>query len=104
VCRGVSRSFACAHGMSCLTLPTAPILSQCNLQGKRFYGDLLADGQIRYSRGQEPDLDLVFPSPTNFNNFCGKLADPGYQKGNGFNYVFHKAPTASVWMPLDYYR
>ena len=26
------------------------------------------------------------------------------QKGNGFNYVFHKAPTATHWMPLDYYR
>lgn len=75
-------------------------------KGKRFYGDLLQedDGAIRYSAGQKPDLDLVFPSPTAFNNFCGRLADKNYFKGNGFNYVFHKAPQEKHWMPLDYYR
>ena len=49
-------------------------------------------------------VDVYFPSPTAFNNFCGKLADPAYDKGNGFNYVFHKAPGDAHWMPLDYYR
>ena len=74
------------------------------LQGRRFYGDLLPDGQIKYSRGQDPDSDRVFPSPTAFNNFCAKLADPSYQRGNGFIYVFHKPPSATSWMPLDFYR
>ena len=74
-------------------------------KGKRFYGDLEVDGSIRYSAGQKPELDLTFPSPTAFNNFCGKLADPSYFKGNGFNYVFHKPPgSGGFWMPLDYYR
>jgi hypothetical protein len=73
--------------------------------GKQFFGDLLPDGQIRYSTGQKPDhSDLTFPSPTGFNNFCGRLADKNYMKGNGFNYVWHKAPDAHHWMPLDYYR
>jgi hypothetical protein len=74
-------------------------------KGKQFFGDLLPDGQIGYSKGQKPDhSDLTFPSPTAFNNFCGRLADKNYMKGNGFNYVYHKAPDARHWMPLDYYR
>lgn len=73
-------------------------------KGKRFYGDLLPDGRIRYSSGQTPALDLFFPSPTAFNNFCGQMADPSYEKGNGFVYTFHKGNEEKVWMPLDYYR
>lgn len=74
-------------------------------KGKRFYGDLLPNGRIQYSAGQTPDhSDIDFQSPTAFNNFCGRLADPTFYKGNGFNYVFHKPPTADHWMPLDYYR
>ena len=73
-------------------------------KGKRFYGDLLHDGRIRYSTGQTPALDLFFPSPTAFNNFCGQMADPSYEKGNGFVYTFHKGNEEKVWMPLDYYR
>jgi hypothetical protein len=73
-------------------------------KGRRFYGDLLPDGRIGFSKGQTPDLNLNFPSPTAFNNFCGKLADPSYNKGNGFCYTFHKPPASNIWMPLDYYR
>ena len=73
-------------------------------KGNRFYGDLLMDGRIRYSTGQTPELDLIFPSPTAFNNFCGHIKDASYQKGNGFIYTFHKGNEEKVWMPLDYYR
>ncbi len=74
-------------------------------KGRRFYGDLLPDGRIRYSTGQTPSLDdLHFPSPTAFNNFCGQIADPAYEKGNGFIYTFYKRNQDKVWMPLDYYR
>jgi hypothetical protein len=73
-------------------------------KGNRFYGDLLLDGRIRYSTGQTPALDLLFPSPTAFNNFCGHIKDASYEKGNGFLYTFHKGNEEKVWMPLDYYR
>ena len=70
-------------------------------KGTRFYGDLLPDGRIRYSTGQTPSFeDLYFLSPTAFNNFCARMADPAYNKGNGFVYTFYKRNEDTVWVSL----
>ena len=70
-------------------------------KGTRFYGDLLPDGRIRYSAGQTPSFeDLYFLSPTAFNNFCARMADPAYNKGNGFVYTFYKRNEDTVWVSL----
>ena len=70
-------------------------------KGRRFYGDLLPDGRIRYSAGQTPSFeDLYFLSPTAFNNFCARMADPAYNKGNGFVYTFYKRNEDTVWVSL----
>jgi len=74
-------------------------------KGERFYGDLLPDGRIRYSAGQTPSLDDVyFVSPTAFHNFCGRIADPSYHKGNGFVYTFYKRNEDKMWVPLSAIR
>ncbi len=74
-------------------------------KGKRFYGDLIADGRIRYSAGQMPSLnDVYFLSPTAFNNFCGRMADPTYHKGNGFVYTFYKHNEDKMWVSLSSIR
>jgi len=68
-------------------------------RGVRFYGDLLPDGRIRFSDGQVPDFaGRHFTSPTAFNNFCGRLADPAY-RGNGFVYTYYKR-SEDEWVPL----
>ena len=68
-------------------------------RGQRFYGDLLADGRIRFSAQQLPDfVDRHFTSPTAFNNFCGRLADPAY-RGNGFVYTYYKR-SEDEWVSL----
>jgi len=70
-------------------------------KGRRFYGDLLPDGRIRYSAGQTPSFeDLFFLSPTAFNNFCARMADPSYHRGNGFVYTFHKCNEDKTWVSL----
>lgn len=70
-------------------------------KGTRFYGDLLPDGRIRYSAGQTPSFeDLYFLSPTAFNNFCARMADPAYNKGNGFVYTFYKRNEDKMWVSL----
>ena len=74
-------------------------------KGTRFYGDLLPDGRIRYSAGQTPSFeDLYFLSPTAFNNFCARMADPAYNKGNGFVYTFYKRNEDTMWVSLDEIR
>jgi hypothetical protein len=70
-------------------------------KGTRFYGDLLPDGRIRYSAGQTPSFeDLYFLSPTAFNNFCSRMADPAYHRGNGFVYTFYKRNEDKMWVSL----
>ena len=70
-------------------------------KGTRFYGDLLPDGRIRYSAGQTPSFeDLYFLSPTAFNNFCARMADPTYHRGNGFVYTFYKRNEDKMWVSL----
>ena len=70
-------------------------------KGTRFYGDLLPDGRIRYSAGQTPSFeDLYFLSPTAFNNFCARMADPAYHRGNGFVYTFYKRNEDKMWVSL----
>ena len=70
-------------------------------KGTRFYGDLLPDGRIRYSAGQTPSFeDLYFLSPTSFNNFCARMADPAYHRGNGFVYTFYKRNEDKMWVSL----
>jgi hypothetical protein len=70
-------------------------------KGTRFYGDLLPDGRIRYSAGQTPSFeDLYFLSPTAFNNFCARMADPAYLRGNGFVYTFYKRNEDKMWVSL----
>ena len=70
-------------------------------KGTRFYGDLLPDGRIRYSAGQTPSFeDLYFLSPTAFNNFCARMADPAYHRGNGFVYTFYKSNEDKMWVSL----
>jgi hypothetical protein len=70
-------------------------------KGTRFYGDLVPDGRIRYSTGQTPSFeDLYFMSPTAFNNFCARMADPSYHRGNGFVYTFYKRNKDKTWLSL----
>jgi hypothetical protein len=74
-------------------------------KGTRFYGDLLPDGRIRYSSGQTPSFeDLCFLSPTAFNNFCARMADPVYHRGNGFVYTFYKRNEDKMWVSLTEIR